>query len=99
MAKRGRRRFTEAELDAADVILEDIISAVRRCTLGMEKPLRQAAHLVGSLEMAAHAPEERLRAIGFVASEARTRLENVQSLWRALRAETCIDTEPKPGDA
>jgi hypothetical protein len=35
-------------------------------------------------------------AVGFVANEARMRLENVQSLWRELRAETCIDTEPSP---
>lgn len=93
--RRKRRRFSVAELDAADVILADILSAVRRCTLGMEEPLREAAQLVGSLELAAHAPEERLRALGFVACEARMRLENVWSLWRELRAETCIDTEPR----
>jgi len=94
--RRGRRRFTEAELDAADVILEDIISALRRCTLAMEAPLGQAMHLIGTIELALHAPDDHFRAIGFVAIEARTRLENVKSLWRELRAETCIDTEPSP---
>jgi len=92
---RKRRRFTEGELDAADAVLGDIRSAVRRCTSVMEAPLREAMHLVGALEMAMHAPEERVRAIGFVAIEARMRLETVQDVWRELRAETCIDTEPK----
>jgi hypothetical protein len=62
----------------------------------MEEPLAQALHLVGTIELARHAPDDRVRAIGFTATEARTRLENVQFLWHALRAEVCIDTEPKP---
>jgi hypothetical protein len=98
MPRRERRRFTEAELDAADVVLEEIRTAVRRCTLAMEAPLREAVHFVRALELASHAPEDRIRALGFVAVETRMRLEAVQELWRELRAETCVDTEPKSRD-
>jgi hypothetical protein len=96
VAKRRGRSFTRAELDAAEVVLAELLAAIRRCTLGMEEPLVQAMHLTGALEIARHAPEERARALGFVAAEARMRLQAVQALWHELRAETCLDTEPRP---